>query len=198
MFKAIIFDIGGVVVLKTIEHTIERFADILNVETKTIHELHEKYWKEIAKGTMTTKQFTNIIKDKFGINVDIMSKWEEAYLEGRLVNRELIEVIEKLRKGYKLATVTNVDDATADYNREKGVYSHFDIAILSCEVGVIKPQREIFELALQKLNLTAEECIFIDDREEYVEVARNMEFHTIQFRDNKQVVEDLRLIGIEI
>jgi HAD superfamily hydrolase (TIGR01509 family) len=89
-----------------------------------------------------------------------------------------------------------VPDLYAKINRERDVFEPFDICILSCEVGLIKPQKEIFELAIRKLDLKPEECVLIDDREKYLSVPRDMGFRVIRYKGNKKLIEELKVIGV--
>ena len=55
--------------------------------------------------------------------------------------------------------------------RQMDVFRHFEGEIISCEVGLIKPEREIYTLLLERYNLDPEQTIFIDDRKPNVEAA---------------------------
>lgn len=62
----------------------------------------------------------------------------------------------------------------------------------------MKPEREIFELALRKLNLNAEECVLIDDRAEQLELPAQMGFKVIHFKSNGQLIADLKSLGVAV
>ncbi|MFC2143884.1 HAD-IA family hydrolase [Candidatus Aenigmatarchaeota archaeon] len=81
-------------------------------------------------------------------------------------------------------------------NKDRGIFSYFEPAILSCEIGMAKPHKEIFELALQKLGLKSEECVFIDDREEHLDTPKSMGFKVIHYKDSEQLIKGFRKLGI--
>jgi HAD superfamily hydrolase (TIGR01509 family) len=58
----------------------------------------------------------------------------------------------------------------------------FDKKIFSCEVGVIKPDHEIYKTCLNALNIPAEDCLFVDDALENVRAALDLDMHAVQFR----------------
>ena len=64
--------------------------------------------------------------------------------------------------------------------------------MISCDIGLVKPQREIFDLVLEKLNLKASDCIFIDDREKHLAMPKEMGFQVIHFKSNQQLKNDLK------
>ena len=81
---------------------------------------------------------------------------------------------------------------------EKGVYSHFDVVVLSYQVGLAKPQKEIFEHALKELRLKAGECVFIDDKIENIAAAKSLGFKAIHFKDAEQLASELKGLGVSI
>ena len=74
----------------------------------------------------------------------------------------------------------------------------FDIAIVSGEEGVLKPDREIFRRLLDRIGLAARDCVFIDDRAEHVETARWLGFRTIRFTTPEALRMDLVKLGVRL
>lgn len=60
------------------------------------------------------------------------------------------------------------------------------------KAGHIKPEREIYEVALGRLGVSAEESIFIDDRQYCLEPAKEMGFTTILAKNPEQIIHDVR------
>jgi putative hydrolase of the HAD superfamily len=72
---------------------------------------------------------------------------------------------------------------------------------LSCDVGMVKPDKEIYELLVERLKengVVSEETVFIDDKEENLVPARELGIETILFEDSEQMIRDLREIGVSI
>ena len=69
---------------------------------------------------------------------------------------------------------------------------------MSYKIGIVKPQKGIFEHALKELKLSASECVFIDDDEKNITAAKSLGFKAIHFKNNKQLAEDLELLGIAV
>ena len=67
----------------------------------------------------------------------------------------------------------------------------FDEVIASCKEGFIKPQREIYDIALERLGAKASESIFIDDKEKCLAPARQMGFATVRAKSASQFIAEL-------
>jgi len=74
----------------------------------------------------------------------------------------------------------------------------FDSITTSFGAKASKPSQIIFEDALKKLDLKPEECVFTDDVEEYVEVAKSLGFKAFQFTTAEKLEKDLKNIGIKV
>ena len=72
---------------------------------------------------------------------------------------------------------------TDEYNFLKD----FDGMIISGDIKLVKPDKKIFELAIDKFNLTPNETIFIDDRIENINSAQNLNFKTVHLTDPKRI-----------
>ena len=116
----------------------------------------------------------------------------------RNINEEIFELAYKLKKNYIISIISNMPDLHAKRNKEMGLFKEFFKPMLSCDVKLMKPQEEIFELALNRLKLKPEECIFIDDREEHLDIPKRMGFKIIHFENNNQIIEELKRFNIKI
>lgn len=89
---------------------------------------------------------------------------------GQAISTEVVEdafeVLETIRKdGYRISLIANADSIDArNVVTNCSLENHFDVIIISEEVGVEKPAREIFEAALEKLKVKAENAIMVGNR----------------------------------
>jgi|SRR5450755_25264 len=116
--------------------------------------------------------------------------------KGRL-RPKLKELILQLKqKGIKTAIFSNTCDSLAQRHYRLGHYNLVDYSILSHEVGLHKPDREIFLYALGIANTAPEESLFVDDNEANIEGAKNIGMHTIHFMNTNQFFKELSLFGL--
>ena len=77
---------------------------------------------------------------------------------------ETRKVLDEVRsRGYKTALISNFNDEIHTLLKELGIYDKFDFVISSQEAGVPKPDPRIYQFALKKLDLLAEEALMIGD-----------------------------------
>jgi 2-haloacid dehalogenase len=75
-------------------------------------------------------------------------------------------------------------------------FNHLDGMVVSGEVGLVKPERHIFDYLVEQVGRPAGDCLFIDDNERNIIAARELGFQTILFRSAEQLAEELTQRGI--
>ena len=105
-------------------------------------------------------------------------------------------LIDQLKEnGIRVGMLSNIDDRYTKLIRDFGFYEPFKPCLLSCEMGLEKPDPKAYELLLQTMNLPAEEIVFIDDKEENVEAAKTIGIDAILFTSEHQLREELSKRG---
>lgn len=80
------------------------------------------------------------------------------------VSDDITGVLETLRrKGLQIGLISNADRIDCRYWKESRLFPFFDDAVFSCDVGLLKPDRHIYELAMQRLGMAPEICLFVGD-----------------------------------
>ena len=100
---------------------------------------------------------------------------------------------------YVLATVNNECRALNEYRlKEFDLLNEFDAFFSSCYLGVRKPDRKIYQIALDVLQRDPEHAIFIDDRSENVAAAASLGIHGIRYQGSEQLTAELEQLGIPL
>ena len=109
-----------------------------------------------------------------------------------------VEILRELKEaGYPLYALSNWSAETYPRVRAKyAFFDWFDDILLSGEVKLAKPDERIYTLFLERIGRRAEECVFIDDSEANVVVARRLGFKTIRFESPVQLREALEQMGV--
>jgi putative hydrolase of the HAD superfamily len=98
---------------------------------------------------------------------------------------------------YVMAALNNESLELNEYRiRTFRLRDYFEVFLSSCYLGVRKPGREIYSLALQITQCDPGECAMIDDRALNLECARELGMQTIQFQNVGQLREDLARLGV--
>jgi putative hydrolase of the HAD superfamily len=120
----------------------------------------------------------------------------ERYFADLEPNARVIEYMRELRtRGYRLAICTNnVREWEPRWRAMLPVDEIFDVVVDSAFVGMRKPSPEIYELTLQRLAVTAQEAVFLDDIEINCNAARAVGMKAVWFRSTEQAIEDLEAV----
>jgi epoxide hydrolase-like predicted phosphatase len=111
-------------------------------------------------------------------------------------NGRMIDYMRSLRaRGYKLAICTNnVREWEARWRAMLPVDEIFDVVVDSAFVGTRKPEPEIYRLTLQRLEVGAQEALFIDDMELNCQGARDVGIAAVWFQSDEQAIDDIEAL----
>ncbi len=198
--KAIIFDFGNVLLewdprlvyrryFSNDEEAMERFFREVNfMEWNAQQDKGRSFADGVAELSRQFPQYADLIQA-------YSDNWSDSighHLHGT------VEIMKQLKKaGYALYGLSNWSAETFPIAREK--YDFFDLLddrVISGEVGMIKPEPEIYELLLQKIGKPANECLFIDDAPANIAQAQKMGFATVLFHSPEQLKASLHEFGL--
>lgn len=115
------------------------------------------------------------------------------------LNEDVLAIIDKLHAaGYVTPSITNTPSKRFERDERLRGNKVFDGVVESSKLGISKPDRRIYELALRRFRLRPEECVFVDDKDENLAPAAGMGMHTVLFRSARQLKEELRKLGVRI
>lgn len=98
---------------------------------------------------------------------------------------ELWETIPSLKRKFKLGIINNGNSLALKFWRQRFNFSAFDVFVNSGQVKLMKPDPDIFRLTCNKLHVSPEECLFMDDSLQNIKAARNMGMNTIWWNPEK-------------
>lgn len=94
-------------------------------------------------------------------------------------------------KGYKIFVLSNASDLFYTYFPNFAPFDFFNGIFVSSDYLMLKPDLEIFIFFLKKFNLTADECLFIDDKSENVQSAQKAGMQGVIFQNNYPKIQEL-------
>lgn len=194
MIKAIIFDIGGVII------NLDLFRKKLESIFKPIDK--QKFWSlihtkatSLSRGEMGELDYWKIIVSETGKKVPetiLKTLWTKNFEKMISIDHNILKIIKRLSFNYKMGIISNIIYSHKQLIENKGIFRFFDVVILSCDIQLSKDNKEIFKLAAKKLKVSERECVFIDDIQKFIDVASSVGMKTIWYKDPKQLVSSLR------
>jgi HAD superfamily hydrolase (TIGR01549 family) len=187
MIKAIIFDCFGVVINETLESAYRNLGGDFEKDLEKIDEIR---WKS-DKGEIPRS--APYFAEMLGVSE---STWVDEVASGRVVNQALLDYIQnELKKVYKIAMLSNVGKNRLPQIFGKGfLEKYFELIITSGDIGFAKPEPEAYEIVASKLGVRLDECVFTDDRQDYIDGAQGVGMKTILFKNAEQFIRELELL----
>ena len=200
MIKAIIFDVGGVIL---------DFKPLILPVVKIFHPEDEtKFWEDLnlrfiplCRGEGTLLQFWKDLAKEYEKEIPentLKKLWRSEFETNLIINKDIIKIIMSLKGKYKLGIISNTIKEHADIFMKNDYFELFDTVILSHEVKMTKDAKDIFFLAIKKLRVKPEECAFIDDIKKFVETSKSVGMNAILFKNPEQLKLELRKLDIKI
>ena len=197
-YKTIFFDWGGVIANDPGDEFLSDLIKSVGASDAQVQEIFETYMKRFMRGQLSEAEYWQELRTKYGLAIhdsisDEFKKWR-----GLAANEDILALAKELQAdGCNIAILSNVIEPTYNVIKQAGYYDLFDDVIASCKVGYVKPEKEIYEIALKRFNVTANESIFIDDKQSCLDPAIRMGFKTILAQSPEQIIRDVRdcLIG---
>src|SRR3989344_3601422 len=197
--EAVIFDFGGVIIDNPLPGMIEYSASFLKVPLEKFDASRRKYLGDFARGKLPEAEFWKLMCKELEIEVPHtnLSLWGTAFFHNYRLRDSMLAFVASLKEGgYKTGLISNTEPPALGAFLED-VWGRFDSCVFSCSVESIKPETEIYKIALEHLKVDAPRAVFIDDLAEYVQGARAAGMHAIQFHSEEQIKEELAGLGVK-
>ena len=200
--KAILIDVGGVLALGE-NSKLEKGKFILSgVHTNVAKKLKislDQYFDSIdttyvsaITGKISKQKVIETLSKNFGVTAKKLKKFYlDSYKKYFKQNKELFQKLFKIKKqGYKIAVLSDQWCLSKEALMPEKIYKKFDEVIVSCDVGIRKPNPKIYKLTIKKLNLPPKEILFIDNQKWNILPAKKLGMNTILFKNNKQLFNE--------
>ena len=197
MLKNIVFDLGGVVVAHNEEGFRDKLGKFFDFVFGPDMKCVPSFWYDYDLGLLTIDETAAEVA-KFR---DCDAATAKAHMLQAIALQEevepTVELIKELKaKGYKVYVLSNMSKEYIEFLRKLPIFEYFDAQIISCELGLAKPDRKFYEHLLTSCELNPAETIFIDDRKDNVEAAAELGIVPFHFalNDPEGSCEELRKI----
>ena len=194
-FKAVFWDIGGVIVRTHDWSRRIRWERRLGLQPHEFERIvfSGEMGKRASIGQASADDVWTWVLNHFGLPESDRLSLQHDFSVGDKVDEELVAFIRSLRTTYLTGVISNARPEARRWLENKWqIADAFDQIVISAEVGVIKPDPRIFHLALDGLEVSPIESVFIDDFDENIKAASEIGMCAILFRDPEQTITKLR------
>ena len=192
--RAVFFDLGGVIVRTEFQAPRQQLAEKLGMEYDDLNKIvfdsdsglsasmgeitSDVHWASVLKRLKRPASELSIIRDEF--------------FAGDIVDRTWVEYIRSLRGKYRTGLISNAWSDLRDFVIREKFDDAFDKMIISAEVGAMKPEAKIFQIALEQFGVKPKEAVFVDDFHINIEGCEKVGMKGIHFKDAESTLEQLR------
>ena len=198
--EALLFDLGKVLVDFDFELGMQHFMSRSTLPRSEFERviLNPQWIQRYETGAITSADYHGYLRDhgKLEMTIDeFHDAWSAVFLPELVVPERLLA---KLKSRYPLVLVSNTNESHASYiARTYKVFEYFDHKILSHEVGSMKPDRKIYDVAIAAAGKPPEALFFTDDRAENIESARSLGIQAHHFRSLEELLISLKECGVD-
>ena len=194
--STLIFDLGGVIVDLDLAKCIQNFKDLglENIEQYLSNFGQKDFFMQFEKGQIGIPAFRNEIRKLAGIELtdaQIDEAWCSFLTQ---IPVEKLHLLSELKKKYRILLLSNTNPlhiqtaVAAEFSKTgKTMQDFFDKCYLSYEMGMVKPDVEIFEALLADAQVKAEECLFLDDGKKNIDTAAALGIQTYWVKPNENL-----------
>lgn len=199
MIKAIIFDVGGVLIRT--ESRAPR-ADLetrlgLSPGTAELLVFNGPMGIQAQRGLITSQALWSAVQQELALDEAGLQAFRAEFFGGDCLDTELLEFVRQLHTRYQTAIISNaMDDLLENITQLYPLADAFDLIVGSAYQKVMKPAPEIFLWTLAQLGREAAEAVFIDDFAHNIEGARAVGMAAIHYQPGVDLVAELAALGV--
>ncbi len=202
MYKNILFDIGNVLITVEYKRAFNKLSKYMNEQTIELVTMgQDGFVKEIRDdqvlfetGKITMPEFFMKIKGKFNLKMNV-EQFEDVWCSMFSRKKDVLQFAEELSKKYKIFLLSNTNETHINHLIDAlPVFNFISGAAFSHEIGYLKPESNYYYEAMRKLEIKAEESIFIDDLELNVNAANEAGITSLKFENLVKLKKDIEKI----
>lgn len=195
--KVIIFDLGNVIVFVDHRNICEGISQ-WGVSAQDIHRyiFIEGIEAEFDKGQISPFDFYERIKKRFDLDLEF-GDFIKVWSSGFSLNEDIFPLIKDLKSYYRLCLLSNTNQIHFEHVKNcLPILTEFEAFFLSFRLGVRKPDPSIFQMSIDFMKVMPQECVYIDDVEDFVESAGQLGINGITFKDVPTLKKSLHALEV--
>ena len=198
-YKSIIWDFGGVITSSPFD-AFNEFEEVNGLPKDIIRTINSENpdmnaWAQFESNSITIDQFDDLfLKEAKAKGFDIKGRDIIKLLKGS-IRENMVSFLRELKSNFKLGCITNNVKPSSEENTDnetKEAMSIFDHVIESSIVGIRKPNPEIYMMSCDALNVSPDQCIYLDDLGINLKPARELGMTTIKVIQPEDAIQEVR------
>ena len=194
--RAVLFDLGGVIVRTDYQAPRQHLAERLGMEyddlVKIVFDSDSGYQASIG-AIPPEAHWASVIK-RLKRPASELEAIRHDFFAGDIIDRTLLDFLRSLRGKYKTGLISNAWGDLREYLQREKIEDAFDHMIISAEVGAVKPEAKIYQIALEQVGVKPKEMVFVDDFAVNIEGCEKVGIKGILFKDPDSALKQLKAL----
>ena len=195
--KAVFFDLGGVILRTEYQAPRQHLAESFGMDYDDIDKVvfgggPKGSAARASIGEITEEEHWKNVMKTLKLPASEYERVREEFFAGDVVDHEIVDFLRSIKPRYKVGLISNAWNGLRDYIVREKFDDAFHHMIISAEVKVAKPDPKIYQIALEQLQVQAEEAVFVDDFIENIEACEKVGMKGIHFKDPKSALQQLK------
>lgn len=198
--KIVFFDVGGVLIDAELDRYIPICCALFQTSPEALKREVSVRVPDLERGCITADIFWKEVGESLwrtgegrpAPSGSCHGLWGNLLKSTITVNPKVKRICELLAEaGTRMGILSNVISEHASVLAELGLYTPFEVCVLSCRTGLRKPDKEIYDYAAKAASLAPSHCLFIDDVAANAEAARRAGMEAILFSNAEMLCMEL-------
>ncbi len=201
MIKAVIFDVGGVLIRTPNRENRHRWETKLGLAEWESEEIvfGSEMGTKAQRGEISDAALWAWVGERLGLGAAELAAFRHDFWAGDELDEGLVDFVRALRPFYQTAIISNAtDNLRHALNHTYPIASAFDLIVCSAEEKIMKPDPQIYQRTLNRLGREARETVFIDDFKHNIEAAQSLGMQAIHFKPGIDVPGELARLGVTL
>ena len=194
--RAVLFDLGGVIVRTEYQAPRQHLAERLGMEyddlDKIVFDSDSGYQASI--GAIPPEAHWDWVIKRLKRPASELESIRHEFFAGDIIDRTLLDFLRSLRGKYKTGLISNAWGDLREYLLREKIEDAFDHMIISAEVGAVKPEAKIYQTALEQVGVKPKEMVFVDDFAVNIEGCEKVGIKGILFKDPDMTIRQLKAL----
>jgi len=173
--RVIVFDYGEVISVSQSEADRAALVEISGLEPGLFWQLYDRYREDLDEGVTLPREYWNLIARDAGVEwspATLQQLWAADIRRWISVEPGTVQLLAELHAGgTRVALLSNAGFDFSDPFRHSPMAAYFEAMFVSAELGLIKPDPEIYRVTARELGITLEQMVFIDNKKVNVDAA---------------------------
>ena len=173
--RVIVFDYGEVISVSQSAADRAALVEISGLDTRLFWELYDRYREDLDQGVTLPGEYWNLVARDAGVEwspAQLQQLWAADIRSWISVEPGTVQLLAELHAGgTRVALLSNAGFDFSDPFRHSPMAAYFEAMFVSAELGLIKPDPEIYRVTARELGISLEQMVFIDNKKTNVDAA---------------------------